>query len=490
MQPLWTFLLLVGYFGVLYTIGRFTARRATSSTFYMGNRTSPWWVIAFGMVGTSLSGISLISIPGWVESTGMSYMQMVLGYVVGYYIIAYVLLPVYYRLELPSIYTYLNGRFGLVSYRTGASLFIVSRTVVASFRLFVVAVVLHEMVFEAWGVPFWLSVLITLLLIWVYTHRAGIQTIIWTDTFQTAVMLGCIVLTVGYVCQALDFSLWEAVGAVAEHRDAWVLEWGDWGSKQHFVKQFLTGAFIPVVMTGLDQDMMQKNLGCRNLRDAQRNMISYGWSFLPINLLLLGLGVLLVVFAERMGVDPIPIGDKLYPTLATGSLLPPVVGVLFTLGVIAAAYSSADSALTALTTSFTIDILNLGGAEEGRSRRMRLAVHAGMAGVMLGLILLFRAVGGGSVIALLFTAVGYLYGPLLGLYAFGLFTRCRTRERVVPVVALLAPLVCWGLKCGVVEWWGYSLGYELLLLNGAITFVGLWLFRQRRDVVEATCAQA
>ncbi len=479
MGPVGTLLLLIAYFGILYTIGRLTARRSTSSTFYRGNRTSPWWVIAFGMIGTSLSGISLISIPGWVETTGMSYLQMVLGYAVGYYIIAYVLLPVYYKLELPSIYSYLNGRFGRVSYRTGASLFIVSRTVVASFRLFVVAVVLHSMVFEGWGVPFWLSVVITLSLIWVYTHRAGIQTIIWTDTFQTVVMLGSIALTVYYICQSLGFSLGEAVEAVAAHRDAWVFEWGDWGSKRHFLKMFLAGAFIPVVMTGLDQDMMQKNLGCKNLRDAQRNMISYGWSFLPINLLLLGLGVLLVIFAERTGLDPIPVGDKLYPTLATGAFLPPVVGVLFTLGVIAAAYSSADSALTALTTSFMIDILGRGEQAEAPRRPLRWLVHAGMAGVILGLILLFHAVGGDSVIGMLFTAVGYLYGPLLGLYAFGLFTKYRTREWLVPFIAVLAPLASWGLKVWVNAQWNYSMGYELLMLNGLLAFLGLWLGRIR-----------
>ncbi|PIE83795.1 MAG: sodium:solute symporter [Bacteroidia bacterium] len=470
-------ILLIGYFGVLFLIARLTGRGASNATFFRGNRTAPWWAIAFGMIGTSLSGITMISVPGWVQTTGMGYMQMVLGYVVGYYIIAYVLLPVYYRLRLPSIYSYLADRFGRVSYVTGAGFFIVNRTIIASLRLFVVASVLHALVFSAWGVPFWASVLISLALIWVYTHRAGIQTIIWTDSFQTLVMFLTVIISLVYVCGALDLGLLDAVAAIGEHEGSRILFLDDWKSPQFFPKQLLTGAFIPVVMTGLDQDMMQKNLACRTLRDAQKNMVTYGYGFIPINLLLLSLGVLLVMLAGRLGLDPLPAADKLYPTLATGGLLPPIVGILFTLGVIAAAYSSADSALTALTTSVTLDILQMPHGQEARVRRVRLVVHAAMSAVMVLIILGFRALDSGSIIGTLFTSVSYLYGPLLGIYAFGLFTHCRTREWAVPLVAIASPVACWLLRGWLLSAYGYSLGYEVLMLNGGLTFALLWLLR-------------
>ncbi|PID90507.1 MAG: sodium:solute symporter [Bacteroidetes bacterium] len=488
-------ILLFGYFGVLFLISRLTGRNASNTTFFRGNRTAPWWAIAFGMIGTSLSGITMISVPGWVETTGMGYMQMVLGYVVGYYIIAYVLLPVYYRLQLPSIYSYLSDRFGRISYATGASFFILNRTIIASLRLFVVASVLHGLVFSAWGVPFWSSVVISLALIWVYTHRAGIQTIIWTDSFQTLVMFLTVIISLVYVCSALDFGLLDAIAAIRDHANSRMFYLDDWKSPQFFVKQFLTGAFIPVVMTGLDQDMMQKNLACRTLKDAQKNMVTYGYGFIPINLLLLSLGVLLVILAGQLGIAPLPAADKLYPTLATGGYLPSVVGVVFTLGVIAAAYSSADSALTALTTSVTIDILRIPVDQEAKVKRVRLMVHAAMSVAMVVIILLFKALDSGSVIGTLFTSVSYLYGPLLGIYAFGLFTHCKTREWAVPVVAIVSPVVCWLLRGWLLSAYGYSLGYEVLMLNGGLTFGLLWLLKgeghfednrlQRRSTAEA-----
>ena len=477
MSPTLTALLLLGYFGVLLLIAFFTSRRAGSQAFFLGKRTASWGMIAFGMLGVSMSGISVISVPGWVLSNHFYYLQMVLGYVVGYYVIAYVLLPVYYRLKSPSIYSYLAERFGRVSYKTSAVLFLVNRTVIASLRLYVVAAVLHSLVFAAWGIPFALSVGVTLLLIWLYTYRSGMQTIIWTDLFQTAIMLLALLLTVYYVAQSLDLNLWGAAQAIAQSPYSDIFSFGDWKSGSHFVKMFLAGAFIPIVMTGLDQDMMQKNLGCKSLRDAQRNMVAYGYGFLPINLLLLSLGVLLVLFLQQQGLELPLKGDELYPPLATGGLLPPVVGLLFTLGIIAATFSSADSALTALTTSFTLDILNL--PPEGKNTpRVRNVVHLALSGLILLLILGFRWLNEGSGISALFTAVSYLYGPLLGFFAVGLFTRWQIYDRLTPLAALCGPLLSYAVREYLVWRWGYTMGYELLVLNGALTVLTLWVIRK------------
>lgn len=434
-------------------------------------------MIAFGMLGVSMSGISVISVPGWVLSNQFHYLQMVLGYVVGYYAIAYLLLPVYYRLKSPSIYSYLAERFGRVSYKTSAVLFLVNRTVIASLRLYVVAAVLHTLVFEAWGIPFPLTIGITLLLIWLYTYRAGIQTLIWTDLFQTGVMFLALGLTVYYVADTLGLGFSSTVEAIAQSPYSEIFSWGDWKSGSHFLKMFLAGAFIPIVMTGLDQDMMQKNLGCRTLRDAQKNMIAYGYGFLPINLLLLSLGVLLVLFLQGQGLELPVKGDDLYPTLATGGLLPPIVSLLFTLGIIAATFSSADSALTALTTSFTLDILNL-PTEGNASRRTRNWVHFGLSALMLLLILGFRWLNEGSVISALFTAVSYLYGPLLGFFAVGLFTRWQIYDRLAPLAALCGPLLSYAIREYLVWRWGYTMGYELLVLNGALTLLALLVIRK------------
>ena len=477
MNPTLTALLLAGYFAILLLIAYFTSRRTGAGAFFLGKRTSSWGMIAFGMLGVSMSGISVISVPGWVLSNQFHYLQMVLGYVVGYYAIAYLLLPVYYRLKSPSIYSYLAERFGRVSYKTSAVLFLVNRTVIASLRLYVVAAVLHTLVFEAWGIPFPLTIGITLLLIWLYTYRAGIQTLIWTDLFQTGVMFLALGLTVYYVADTLGLGFSSTVEAIAQSPYSEIFSWGNWKSGSHFLKMFLAGAFIPIVMTGLDQDMMQKNLGCRTLRDAQKNMIAYGYGFLPINLLLLSLGVLLVLFLQGQGLELPVKGDDLYPTLATGGLLPPIVSLLFTLGIIAATFSSADSALTALTTSFTLDILNL-PTEGNATRRIRNGVHFGLSALMLLLILGFRWLNEGSVISALFTAVSYLYGPLLGFFAVGLFTRWQIYDRLAPLAALCGPLLSYAIREYLVWRWGYTMGYELLVLNGALTLLALLVIRK------------
>ena len=472
--------LLAVYFATLLLIAWRAGRGTGNRVFFEGKRRAHWGVVAFGMIGVSLSGISFISVPGLVLQGGFHYLQMVLGYVVGYYIIAYVLLPVYYRLRIPSIYSYLATRLGAYSHKSGAALFLISRITIASLRLFVVSTVLHATVFDAWGIPFWVTVMVTLGLIWAYTHRAGIQVVVWTDIFQTAVMLLCLVLTIVAVCTALDYSPVQAVQAVARSGHASLFEFSDWRSPHHFVKQFIAGAFVPVVMTGLDQDMMQKNLTCRTLRDGQRNMITYGYGFLPINALLRTLGLLLVLYAGSQGL-PIPErGDALYPSLATAGHLGPLVGFLFTLGIIAATFSSADSALTALTSSFTLDVLGLPLDDGPRVRRTRHIVHLSLAAVMVGIILGLRQLGSQNAIATLFTAVGYTYGPLLGLFAFALFTRSQSREWVVPIVCLLSPLACYGLAAWLRVTTGYQVGYELLLINGLITFSVLYLTRRRQ----------
>jgi len=504
MSPLITLLLLSGYFAILMGIAYLTGRGGSTATFYVGKRTAPWPAIAFGMVGVSLSGVSFISVPGLVLRGQFHYMQMVLGYIVGYYAIAYILLPIYYRLRIPSIYSYLHGRFGSWSHKTGALLFFISRLTVAALRLMLVAHVLQTFIFSAWGIPFWVTVAVTIGLIWLYTHRGGMQTVIWTDVFQTSVMLISLIITIILISQQLHSPSLEILRRVADSGYASWFEFSDWKSPYHFVKQFLAGVFIPIAMTGLDQDMMQKNLGCRTLRDGQRNMVAYGYAFTPINLLLLGLGVLLILYSQQVAL-PLPAKpDDLYTGVVTAGLLPPMVGLLFTLGIIAAAYSSADSALTALTTSFTLDILgtrNAAHPEDAdqnnqpahaavpRSKRFPASalsrvrgklqptriVHLALSVALLGAILLFSLLGEGSVISTLFTAVGYTYGPLLGLYTLGIFTRKKPREQLVPIICLLAPILCYTGQWYIALRTGYHMGYELLLVNGALTFAGLWL---------------
>ncbi|KQM08642.1 MAG: hypothetical protein AL399_06100 [Candidatus [Bacteroides] periocalifornicus] len=494
MSPLITLLLLSGYFAILMGIAYLTGRGGSTATFYVGKRTAPWPAIAFGMVGVSLSGVSFISVPGLVLRGQFHYMQMVLGYIVGYYAIAYILLPIYYRLRIPSIYSYLKERFGSWSHKTGALLFFISRLTVAALRLMLVAHVLQTFIFSAWGIPFWVTVAVTIGLIWLYTHRGGMQTVIWTDVFQTSVMLISLIITIILISQQLHSPSLEILRRVADSGYASWFEFSDWKSPYHFVKQFLAGVFIPIAMTGLDQDMMQKNLGCRTLRDAQRNMVAYGYAFTPINLLLLGLGVLLILYSQQVAL-PLPAKpDDLYTGVVTAGLLPPMVGLLFTLGIIAAAYSSADSALTALTTSFTLDILGVkepalrGTTDQntqpsnasalsrvrGKLQPTRI-VHLALSVALLGTILLFSLLGEGSVISTLFTAVGYTYGPLLGLYTLGIFTRKRPREQLVPIICLLAPILCYTGQWYIALRTGYHMGYELLLVNGALTFAGLWL---------------
>ncbi len=488
LSPKVILIVVLCYFGVLFFIAELTAKKSNSTDFYLGGKKSPWYIVAFGMIGASLSGVTFISVPGWVDGQQFGYMQMVLGYLLGYYLIATVLLPLYYRLNLTSIYTYLRDRLGIASYKTGASYFLLSRVIGAAFRLYLVAIVLQQFVSGPYGVPFWATVLITIVLIWIYTFRGGIKTIIWTDTLQTASMLLAVGLSVRAIAQSLDWSWTEMWTSVMDSPySRMIFLDGAWTSDKHFVKQFLAGASIAFVMTGLDQDMMQKNLSMRTLRDAQKNMFWFSIILVGVNFLFLFLGASLYLYASAKGVA-IPTDlvqgkeiirtDLLYPTIALGHLTP-LIGMTFVVGLIAAAYSSADSALTALTTSFCVDILDLErkNLAEQKKRNIRWSVHVFISLLLFGVILFFKQINDGAVIAKIFQMAGYTYGPILGLYLFGLFSKRNVFDRWVPLICFLAPVLTYGINVNSKSWFfGYQFGFELLLLNGFLTWIGLMIF--------------
>jgi len=483
LSPLTIILIVVSYFALLLLVGQITGRKATNAGFFLGNRNSPWYIVAFGMISASLSGVTFISVPGWVVDSQFSYMQMVIGYLLGYTLIATILMPMYYRLNLTSIYTYLYSRFGKCTYKTGASFFLLSRVIGAAFRLFLVANVLQITIFSHYHVPFAITVVITILLIWLYTFRGGIKTIIWTDSLQTLFMLTALGVTTWMISSELGFDCWQTIKSIDSSRLSQVFFFDDWRAPNHFVKQFLGGAFIAVVMTGLDQDMMQKNLSCRNLREAKKNMYWFSITLIPVNLLFLSLGVLLVLFAQSKGIAIPERTDDLFPLIATQGYLPPLVAVVFMIGLVAAAYSSADSALTALTTSFTVDILQADKRmDEGQLKRLRMKVHVGVSAVLVCVILFFHAINNSSVISAIFTIAGYTYGPLLGFYSFGLFLKRVVTDKAVPYIAVISPLLTLAIdRCSELVFNGYEFGFELLLVNGFITFTGLLLFSNRAN---------
>ncbi|MCH2490992.1 MAG: sodium:solute symporter [Flavobacteriales bacterium] len=486
MQPYQILLLIAGYFGVLLLISHFTNRGGSNDDFFKAGKQSPWYLVAFGMIGASLSGVTFISVPGWVEASQFGYFQVVLGYTVGYAVIGLVLLPLYYRLNLTSIYTYLDGRFGNNSYKTGASFFLLSRIVGASFRLYLVAIVLQQLVFDKMqffgseGVPFWVTVTVTILLIWLYTFKSGIKTIVWTDTLQTLFMLVAVGVAIYYVSEDLGLSAANIFGFIAESDLSQMFFFDDWKSGDHFVKQFVSGAFIAIVMTGLDQDMMQKNLTCRNLEDAQKNVFWFTIVLTIVNFIFLALGLLLTVYAQQNGITAN--GDSLFPTIAVESGLGLGIAMFFLLGLIAAAYSSADSALTALTTSFSIDILDIEKKYDAKQQiRIRKRIHIAMSFVLILVIIIFKyVIADASVIAKLFVFAGYTYGPLLGLYAYGLFTKWKVRDVYVPIVAILTPFVGYAISAACAAWFNFEFGFFILILNGALTFLGLILIRTQK----------
>ncbi|WCC44388.1 sodium:solute symporter [Tenacibaculum finnmarkense] len=475
MQPLHILLLIIAYFGVLMLISYFTGKSANNATFFKADNSSPWYLVAFGMVGASLSGVTFISVPGRVEGQQMSYMQMVFGYVVGYAVIGLVLLPLYYRLNLTSIYTYLETRFGRYSYKAGASFFLLSRTIGAAFRLFLVANVLQLILFDAYGIPFWLTVTITILLIWLYTFKAGIKTIVWTDTLQTLFMLISVGICIIMIKDSLQID--SLFSYISESKSAKMFFFEDIKAGNYFWNRFLSGAFIAIVMTGLDQDMMQKNLTCRNLKDAQKNMFWFTIVLVIVNFFFLALGVLLTDYATINGLDAHK--DQLFPMIAMSGNLGLVTSLFFLLGLIAAAYSSADSALTSLTTSFSIDILEIDKKEDHQQQeKTRKKIHILFSFILIATILVFKYfIADASVIAKIFQFAGYTYGPLLGLYAFGLFTKLNIKDKLVPIICIASPILTFLISHFSKTQFNFDFGFFVLVLNGLLTFFGLLMIK-------------
>ena len=463
------------YFTVLLLISKLTTRKATNGVFFKANNTSPWYMVAFGMIGASISGVTFVSVPGMVNNISMTYLQTCMGFIVGYVLVSFVLLPVYYRLNLTTIYSFLEQRFGVYAYKTGAIFFLLAKMIGSAIRFYVVCIILQQFVLNAFGIPFYVTVLAMVLLIWLYTYRGGIKTLVFTDVFQTFCMLTALILIIYGVVDALGMSMSEAITAVWNDPRSKIFEWNEASSTQYFWKQFFSGAFIVVVMTGLDQDMMQKNLTCKSLKEAQKDMCTYGLSFLPTNFLFLFLGVLLSLLATQQGIALPKAGDELLPMFAATGNLGQLVLVLFSIGIIAASFSSADSALTALTTTMCIDVCNKPENESFRKR-----IHIAIAIVFALFILIFKALNNTSAIDAIYIMCAYTYGPLLGLFAFGLFTRHKLHDRFVPYVAILAPCLCWTLSYVSENWWGYKFGYELLLINGALSFLGFYLLKRSK----------
>jgi Na+/proline symporter len=477
MNEIITAATIAAYFLILLGVSYVTGKDSTNDSFFRAGHRSPWYLVAFGMIGASVSGVSFVSVPGMVGTAQMTYLQMCIGFFFGYLVIAFVLLPMYYRLGLTTIYTYLRERFGVASHKTGTVFFLMSKLTGACARFYLVCLILQQFVFDSLHVPFVMTILVMLLLVWLYTRRAGIRTLVYTDSLQTLCMLTALVVVICIVAGQMNLDFRGLVRTVSESPYGRVFVFDDWMSKQAFWKQFLSGIFVAIVMTGLDQDMMQKNLTCKNLREAQKDMCSYGICFIPVNLLFLVLGVLLYTFAVSKGLTLPEKTDSLFPMLVQGGYFGYGVTVLFVLGITAAAFSSVDSALTALTTSFCIDILGIERRQmaPGRAVTTRRRVHLGVVAVFVLFTLIFKALNSTSVIDAIYIMASYTYGPLLGLFAFGMFTRRVPRDRWVPVAAVASPLVCYALSVVVPMLTGYQFGYELLMLNGLLTFCGLWL---------------
>ncbi len=480
MNSYYILLTIALYFGILLIIARITGRKGGSNAaFFKGENKSPWYIVSFGMIGASISGVTFVSVPGMVRGIDMTYMQTVFGFFFGYLIVAHVLLPLYYKLNLTSIYTYLGTRIGNRAYKTGASFFLLSRLVGAAAKLYLVCLILYTYVFQHWNVPFWSIAAVTVFLIWLYTKKSGIKTIIWTDTVLTFCLLAALILIIVETAQILHLDFGGVVSTIQHNEHFRIFEFNDWQSRQNFFKQFFSGIFIVIVMTGLDQDMMQKNLSCKNLKEAQKNMYCYGFSFIPVNFLFLCLGILLLVLGQSMNLTLPALADDILPMFAAQGYLGPSVLILFSIGIIAASFSSSDSALTSLTTSFCVDILGIGKESEEMATQKRRRVHFGMSVALVLVIIIFQIVNNKSVIDAIYTIASYTYGPLLGLFAFGLFTRLQPRDKYVPYVAVASPVICYTISSLVEEHTGYKFGYEMLMFNGALTFAGLLLISQK-----------
>ena len=480
MNPYLVLSIILGYFFVLIGISWLTSRGADTQAFFTANRKSPWYLVAFGMVGAALSGVTFISVPGEVGNTAFSYLQFIFGNIVGFWIVAAILLPLYYRLNLISIYSFLEQRFGVKSYKTGSFFFLISKLIGAAFRLYLVAVVLQIALFDAFNVPFALTVVVTIALIWVYTFRGGIKTIVWTDTLQTLFLISAVIFTIVAISKSLDLSGMALVNTIADDPNSKLFFW-DWRSGNNFFKQFIAGIFITIVMVGMDQDMMQKNLTCKNKKEAQKNMIVFSFTFLIAVIMFLSLGVLLYIFAAKNGIEIPKNSDNLYPTLALNYFGLPVA-IAFLLGITAAAYSSADSALTALTTSFSIDFLRIEQYEEQKRKQIKKWTHLMFSVLLIIVILIFKAINNESIVVAVFKVAGYTYGPILGLFVFGLYTKRKVIDKWVPVVGVSAPVISYFISSySEVLFNGYKFGFELLLLNGLLTIIGLFIISKKAN---------
>ena len=488
MTPALLFSFVIGYFVLLLIVAWFTSRNSNNDSFFIGNRKSNWMLVAFGMIGTSLSGVTFVSVPGAVGKPfaggfeGFTYFQIVIGYLIGYLIIAYVLLPLYYRLNLTSIYSYLSNRLGFTSYKTGAAFFILSRTLGATARLYLVVAILQDAILSSFGVPFWVTTLIILLMILLYTFEGGVKTIVWTDTLQTTCMLLGLVICVFYILKSLNLNFGEGISALSDAGYTKMFV-GDPQSRLFFLKQVIAGAFITVTMTGMDQEMMQKNISVKTLGDSQKNMLTFAIIQALVVLLFLFLGGLLYLYASTHGLTVAP--DKLFPTIALKEGVPAVISIVFIIALISALFPSADGAITALTSSFCIDILGLKRDEnrtEAQQKRTRKAVHLVFALVFLLFVMMFKWIDSPSMIGVILKVAGYTYGPLLGLFGFGLLTRRQVNDKLVPYVAIAAPIICYFLdKYQKNIFGGFEIGLELIIINGLLTFIGLMLISRKNE---------
>ena len=474
MTPVAVLITIASYFLILFTISYIAGRKADNEGFFVGNRKSAWYVVAFAMIGSSISGVTFVSVPGMVGISNFSYLQMVLGFVTGQIIIAFVLIPLFYRMNLVSIYEYLENRFGTSSYKTGAWFFFISKILGAAVRLYLVCLTLQLLVFEPFHMPFIMNVILTVALVWLYTFRGGVKSLIWTDSLKTFCLIVSVVLCIYYISTDLKLSFTEMFSTVSDSVLSHMFFFDNVNDKRYFFKQFLAGVFTMIAMTGLDQDMMQRNLSCKNFKDSQKNMITSGISQFFIILLFLMLGVLLYTFTSHQGITNPAKSDELFPMIATGGYFPTIVGILFIIGLISSAYSAAGSALTALTTSFTVDILGIKGKTEDTVRKTRKKVHVGMAIVMGIVIFIFNLLNNTSVIDAVYILASYTYGPILGLFAFGILTKRQVRDRYIPLVSILSPILCFILQKNSETWLhGYQFSYELLIFNALFTFIGL-----------------
>lgn len=485
MSPVLLAVIITCYFLLVFGISYFTGKDDSNTTFFTANKRSPWYVVAFGMIGASLSGVTFISVPGWVQSTQFSYMQVVFGYLLGYLVIAYLLIPLYYRLNITSIYEYLLQRFGKTSHRTGSFFFLISRILIASFRLFLVASVLQYFILDAWHIPFEFTVVLSVLIIWSYTFKSGIKTIVWTDIMQTFFMLIAVIAAIFILLNKLDFSFAEIIQSSTYKNYSKIIFSGDFNDKKHWLKSILGGMFIAIAMTGLDQDNMQKNLTCKNIKESQKNVVSLGFILIFVNFVFLFLGVLLFAYADKFRISiPMVKGeiktDLLFPEIALNQDLGLGLGIIFILGLIAAAYSSADSALTSLTTSFSIDFLGIEKKEVSKQKNIRKRVHVAFSLILILVIISFQHLIKGNVINSLLQVSSFTYGPLLGIFSFGIFTNYQIKDPFVWVVAILSIVFTYLLNQNSAHWFnGFVFGYEILIINGLFTFIGLFIIRKK-----------